>query len=126
MTLANIRIVLVEPAGPLNVGSIARVMKNMGLQQLVLVNPHCDPLDAEALQMAVHARDVLVNARQVATVPEALLGCDRAIATIVRTVHCYLFPPVPTTIAWGSGSAQELNWQFFYDRNLAKQWFELH
>ena len=85
MTLSKIRIVLVEPAGPLNVGSVARAMKNMGLQQLVLVNPHCDPLGAEALPMAVHAKDVLVNARRVATVPEALVGCDRAIATTART-----------------------------------------
>ena len=36
--LAGVRIVLVEPGGPLNVGAIARVMKNLGLQQLVLVN----------------------------------------------------------------------------------------
>ena len=42
--LANIKIVLVEPAGALNVGSIARIMKNMGLTKLVLVNPKCDRL----------------------------------------------------------------------------------
>ncbi|NEP45881.1 MAG: RNA methyltransferase, partial [Okeania sp. SIO2H7] len=28
--MENIKIILVEPAGPLNVGSVARVMKNMG------------------------------------------------------------------------------------------------
>jgi hypothetical protein len=44
MGLARVKIVLVEPAGALNVGSVARVMKNMGLSQLVLVNPQCDPL----------------------------------------------------------------------------------
>ena len=32
--LDKIRIVLIEPAGARNVGSIARVMANMGLQQL--------------------------------------------------------------------------------------------
>jgi tRNA/rRNA methyltransferase len=37
------------------VGAIARVMKNMGLQHLVLVNPQCDQLGADALLMAVHA-----------------------------------------------------------------------
>ena len=51
--LLRVRIVLVEPAGALNVGSVARVMKNMGLQQLVLVNPQCDPLGEEARTMAV-------------------------------------------------------------------------
>lgn len=78
---ANIRIVLVEPAGPLNVGSVARVMKNMGLHQLILVNPQCDHLGEEARLMAVRAADILENARVVESLPEALVGCTRAIAT---------------------------------------------
>lgn len=82
--LARVRIVLVEPAGALNVGAIARIMKNMGLQHLVLVNPQCDFLGAEAQQMAVHAFDILESA-QIATLPEALQGCTRAIATTART-----------------------------------------
>jgi tRNA/rRNA methyltransferase len=82
--LHQIRIVLVEPAGPLNIGSVARVMKNMGLRNLVLVNPHCDPLGVEARQMAVHAADVLESAQQVTTLALALEGCFRAIATTAR------------------------------------------
>ena len=82
--LAEIRIVLVEPHGPLNVGAIARIMKNMGLQQLVLVNPQCDPLSLEAQQMAVHAFDILQAAQIVETLPAALQGCTRAIATTAR------------------------------------------
>ncbi|MGB8688899.1 MAG: RNA methyltransferase [Microcoleus sp.] len=78
---AKIRIILVEPAGPLNVGSVARVMKNMGLHQLVLVNPQCDYLGEEARLMAVRAADILENARVVESLPEALVGCTRAIAT---------------------------------------------
>ena len=83
--LARVRIVLVEPAGALNVGSVARIMKNMGLSQLVLVKPHCDPLGEEAKRMAVHGRDILVASQQVASLPEALQGCQRAIATTART-----------------------------------------
>ncbi|MGB8698941.1 MAG: RNA methyltransferase [Thermosynechococcaceae cyanobacterium] len=82
--LERIRIVLVEPAGPLNVGSVARIMKNMGLRQLVLVNPHCDPLGPEARQMAVHAADILETAQLVETLPLALTNCYRAIATTAR------------------------------------------
>ncbi|MGL5081938.1 MAG: RNA methyltransferase [Microcoleaceae cyanobacterium] len=82
--LLGIRIVLVEPAGGLNVGSTARVMKNMGLSHLVLVNPRCDPLGDEARKMAVHAIDILETAIRVATIPEALQGCQRAIATTSR------------------------------------------
>ena len=83
-TLTSVRIILVAPAGPLNVGSVARAMKNFGLSQLVLVNPQCDPLGDEALQMAVHAKDILKVARKVTTIPEALAGCHLAIATTAR------------------------------------------
>ena len=85
--LTPIRIVLVEPAGPLNIGAIARIMKNMGLQQLVFVNPQCDPFGREARQMAVHASNLLDTADCVATLPEALVGCQRAIATTARDRH---------------------------------------
>jgi len=84
MSLAGLRIVLVEPAGPFNVGAIARAMKNFGVNNLVLVNPQCDPLSAEALTMAVHAKEILESAVVVATLPEALHGCVRAIATTGR------------------------------------------
>jgi len=99
--LTGVRIVLVEPAGPLNVGAIARIMKNMGLQHLVLVNPQCDPLSVEAQQMAVHALDILESAQRVAKLPEALLGCTRAIATTarVRTLATRLEDP-RTTLPW--------------------------
>ncbi|MEL6579650.1 MAG: RNA methyltransferase [Cyanobacteria bacterium J06621_12] len=93
--LANIRIVLVEPAGALNVGSIARIMKNMGLTRLVLVNPQCDLESDEARQMAVHAVDVLEAAQIVDSIPAALAGCQQAIATTVRSrsVPIVLEPP---------------------------------
>ena len=93
--LANIKIVLVEPAGALNLGSIARIMKNMGLTRLVLVNPRCDPSSEEARIMAVHAVDVLENVQIVDNLPAALTGCQRAIATTVRSrsVPIKLEPP---------------------------------
>jgi tRNA/rRNA methyltransferase len=83
-SLHHIRIVLVEPAGALNVGSISRVMKNMGLTQLVIVNPQCDINGEEATRMAVHAIDLLTSARIVADLPTALEGCTRVIATTAR------------------------------------------
>lgn len=102
MPLDQVRIVLVEPAGPLNVGSIARIMKNMGLHQLVLVNPQCDRLSFEARQMAVHAAEVLESAQEVGTLPEALQGCQRTIATTGRshtTLNIALEPP-RTALPW--------------------------
>ena len=96
--LDHIRIVLVEPAGPLNVGSTARVMKNMGLRHLVLVNPQCDPDDESAQRMAVHGADVLAAATTVASLPEALVGCQRAIATTGR-LHRQDQPLEPPEVA---------------------------
>lgn len=83
---------LVEPAGPRNVGAVARVMKNMGLSQLVLVSPHCDPLEEEAWKTAVHAKEILDNAQIVASLVEALVDCQRAIATIGRTMTTLSMP----------------------------------
>jgi tRNA/rRNA methyltransferase len=83
--LDRIKIVLVEPAGGLNVGSIARVMKNMGLSNLVLVNPQCDRSGDDARKMAVHAVDVLERAAIFNTLPDALVGCQLAIATTARS-----------------------------------------
>lgn len=91
-SLTNIRIVLVEPAGALNVGSVARVMKNMGLADLVLVNPQCDRLGSEARLMAVRAADVLESAREVETLAEALQGCVKAIATSGRDRATFTTP----------------------------------
>ncbi|PSB25489.1 RNA methyltransferase [Stenomitos frigidus] len=98
--LATLRIVLVEPAGALNVGAIARVMKNMGLHHLVLVNPHCDQIGEEARLMAVHAADVLEGATVVKTLPEALQGCQRAIATTARPRVATVLEPPRTALPW--------------------------
>jgi len=79
--MGQLRIILVETAGPLNLGSVARVMKNMGLSELVLVSPKCDRNSPEARSMAVHADDILAKARIVPDLPAALNGCVRAAAT---------------------------------------------
>ncbi|AKG21677.1 RNA methyltransferase [Calothrix sp. 336/3] len=101
MTIADVRIILVEPAGALNLGSIARVMKNFGLRQLYLVNPRCDRHSPEAQLMAVHAKDILESAVITQTLPAALTGCKRAIATtgIHHDWNAPLEPP-RTTLPW--------------------------
>ena len=69
MTLA---VVLVEPAGPLNIGSVARLCANFGVEDLRLVAPRCDPSGQDAQRMAVHGGQVLSRARRFLTLPEAL------------------------------------------------------
>ncbi len=79
-----IHLVLVEPAGPLNVGSVARLCANFAIAELRLVAPRCDPLDPQALLMAVHGRGVLASARRFATLAAALADCGRVVATTGR------------------------------------------
>jgi tRNA (cytidine32/uridine32-2'-O)-methyltransferase len=82
--LDNIRIILVSPTHPGNIGSVARAMKTMGLKQLYIVNPKCFP-DPRAVELAAHAADVLEQARVVNSLPEALAGCTLIFGTSART-----------------------------------------
>ncbi|WP_448379866.1 RNA methyltransferase [Gloeomargarita sp.] len=85
MGSASVRIILVEPAGELNVGAVARVMKNFGSRELILVQPRCDWLGEKARQMAVHAAEILAQARVAPDLTTALAGCHRAVGTLGRT-----------------------------------------
>jgi tRNA/rRNA methyltransferase len=122
----HLSIVIVEPQGALNVGAIARVMKNMGLFRLVLVNPQCDYLGEEAQRMAVHAKDILAQAKLVDSLATALAPCQRIIATTARertlrspletprqALPWLLAPNLPSALVFGredSGlSNEELN-----------------
>jgi tRNA (cytidine32/uridine32-2'-O)-methyltransferase len=84
----DIRIVLVEPSHPGNIGAVARAMKNMGLERLVLVGPRLFP-HAEATARASGADDVLANARVAATLAEGLAGCGLVVATTSRARDQY-------------------------------------
>ena len=79
----KIRVVLVNTSHPGNIGGAARAMKNMGLSQLVLVDPERFP-DPEAVSRASGADDVLANARVVATLEEALADCVLVLGTSAR------------------------------------------
>ncbi len=82
--LERIRVVLVEPEGPLNVGMVARVMKNMGLKELVLVKPKAPPLHPYCLVMATGAKEVLWEARVLDSLEEALKGSALVVGTTRR------------------------------------------
>jgi len=83
MTSGEIRIVLVAPSHPGNIGAAARAMKNMGLAELVLVNPRQFP-HPEASARASGADDVLGAARVVPSLRAALNGCGYIAATTAR------------------------------------------
>ena len=81
------RIVLVEPQGALNVGSVARVMMNFGFNELFLVNPRCNLHSEDAFKMATHAKEILQKAKIVESLETALQGCTRVIATTAQQRH---------------------------------------
>ncbi len=84
MNTENIIIVLVEPQGPRNIGSVCRAMRNFGLLELRLVNPQTDHLVHEARQMAVKATDVLESAKIFTSLADALSGCVASFGTTRR------------------------------------------
>ncbi|MBV8497096.1 MAG: RNA methyltransferase [Gammaproteobacteria bacterium] len=79
----DIRMVLVAPSHPGNIGAAARAMKNMGLGTLVLVAPRQFP-HPDATARASGADDVLGAARVVPSLAEALRDCAFIVATTAR------------------------------------------
>jgi TrmH family RNA methyltransferase len=84
--LQNIRVVLVNTSHPGNIGATARAMKNMGLAELVLVEPRSFP-HPDATVRASGADDILAAARVVATLEEAITGCALVMGTSARDRH---------------------------------------
>ena len=83
MALEDIRIVLVEPAHPGNIGAVARAMKTMALDHLVLVRPRIFPSD-DADRRAMGAVDILRSARVVDDLDEAIGDCKLVIGGSAR------------------------------------------
>jgi TrmH family RNA methyltransferase len=80
----SVCILLVRPMYPGNVGSVARVMKNLGFRRLGIVSD-LDPRDEpEAFWMAHGARDLLEAASMYADLDEALGSFDLVIGTTSR------------------------------------------
>jgi tRNA (cytidine32/uridine32-2'-O)-methyltransferase len=81
--LKNIRIVMVETSHPGNIGAAARAMKNMCLEQLVLVQPKMFP-SGQAEARASGAQDLLRRARVVDSLEAAVAECPLVIGASAR------------------------------------------
>src|SRR6185503_684436 len=73
----RVRFVLVRPEEPENVGAAARVMRNFGFGDLVLVEPRLGRPE-RAYVVAHRAEDIVLAATHVSRLDEALEGCVRA------------------------------------------------
>jgi tRNA (cytidine32/uridine32-2'-O)-methyltransferase len=78
-----VRIVLVEPSHPGNIGASARAMKTMGLYDLTLVAPKHFPSE-EATARAAGADDVLAQACLAPTLVEAIGDCGLVVGATAR------------------------------------------
>jgi tRNA (cytidine32/uridine32-2'-O)-methyltransferase len=83
MDLSNIRVVLVEPSHPGNIGGAARAMKTMGLSDLALVNPDRFP-DPQAQWRAAGAQDVLEATEVFDSVEAAIRDAQWVVGTSTR------------------------------------------
>jgi tRNA (cytidine32/uridine32-2'-O)-methyltransferase len=80
----NIRIVLVNTSHPGNIGAVARAMKNMCLQDLVLVDPIAEFPSGKAWARASGAVDILDRCRRVASLDEAVADCGWVVGASAR------------------------------------------
>ena len=83
----TIKVVLVEPAGTINIGSVARLCENFSVDELRLVSPKCNYLAQDAKRMAVKGVKILEQAKVYEGLNEALSDCSRIIATCGRKEH---------------------------------------
>ena len=73
-------VVLVEPSGPLNIGSVARLCANFETGPLRLVSPRCDATGEQAQLMAVHAAERLQTCERFESLEAAVADCRRVVA----------------------------------------------
>ena len=80
----NLNIVLVEPNGPMNVGSIARLCSNFDINELRIVSPKCDIFSLEAKKMALKGQRYIDNCKIFNSIEQAIFDFDLVLATCGR------------------------------------------
>src|SRR5512138_1910113 len=81
-----VRIVLLRPRMPENLGAVARAMRNFGLEDWAIAALGTHDF-AAARRVAVHAEDLLDRPRVVATLDEAVADCAWVVGTSSRRVR---------------------------------------
>lgn len=92
-----IRVVLVEPREGGNVGAVARVMKNFGLDDLWIVG-EVPPLQPVATWWASGADDLIESARRVESLELALADCVVTVATSSARGRVFAEPVTPARV----------------------------
>lgn len=77
--LDRLRVVLVSPRNPLNIGAAARAMSNFGFLHLRVINPY--ELAFREARSAVGAAPLLASAEEFKTLAEAVADCTLVVGT---------------------------------------------
>jgi len=81
---SNLKVILVEPIGPLNVGSVARLCSNFEVDELRIVSPKCDIFSLEAKKMALKGQKFLKQCKVFDDLQKAIFDCDLVLASCGR------------------------------------------
>ena len=81
---SNLKVILVEPNGPLNVGSVARLCSNFEVDELRIVSPKCDIFSLEAKKMALKGQKFLEHCKIFDNLQKAIFDCDLVLASCGR------------------------------------------
>ena len=80
----KLKIILVEPRGPLNVGSVARLCSNFNVDQLRIVSPKCDIYSLETKKMALKGIKFIEECTIYESLIDAISDCNLVLATCGR------------------------------------------
>ena len=80
----SLKVVLVEPNGPINVGSIARLCSNFEVDELRIVSPKCDVFSLESKKMALKGQIFIKKYNIFDKLEHAIDDCDLVIGTCGR------------------------------------------
>jgi TrmH family RNA methyltransferase len=72
-------LVLVQTLYQGNIGSVARLARNFGIREIVMVDP--PEIEDEAIAYSMHGKELLLGARKVSTFTEAVEGIDWVVGT---------------------------------------------
>lgn len=75
----NVRVVLVAPRNPLNIGAAARAMVNFGFSRLRVVNPY--EVAFREARSAVDAAAILESAEEFSNLADAIADCELVVGT---------------------------------------------
>jgi len=81
---SNLNVILVEPCGPLNVGSVARLCSNFEVDELRIVSPKCDIFSLEAKKMALKGQKFLKDCKVFDDLQKAIFDCEFVLASCGR------------------------------------------